>query len=100
MQVVENALLPWIKRLRIRLDSKREWAGINPQGLTGCGKRLEFKKKIPKSVPQGLKPIDFIGFIGTTEVVPFQSEQIPFSGSSFSAASNARGIFFCRRRRG
>jgi len=25
-----------------------------------------------KSVPQGLKPPHFIGFIGTTEVVPFQ----------------------------
>ena len=24
----------------------------------------------PQSIPQGLKPIDFIGFIGTTEVVP------------------------------
>ena len=24
-----------------------------------------------KSIPQGLKPIDFIYFIGTTEVVPF-----------------------------
>jgi hypothetical protein len=27
----------------------------------------------PKGIPQGLKPIDFIGFIGTTEVVPFQN---------------------------
>jgi hypothetical protein len=24
--------------------------------------------------PQGLKPIDFIGFIGTTEVVPFKND--------------------------
>jgi hypothetical protein len=38
---------------------------------------------------RGLKPIDIIGFIGTTEVVPFQSEQIPFPGSSFSAACKA-----------
>jgi hypothetical protein len=26
------------------------------KGFTGCGTRLEFKKKIPKIVPQGLKP--------------------------------------------
>jgi hypothetical protein len=25
---------------------------------------------VPNSFQQGLKPIDFIGFIGTTEVVP------------------------------
>jgi hypothetical protein len=36
-----------------------------------------------RSIPQGLKSIEFIGFTGTTEVVPFQSEQIPFPGSSF-----------------
>jgi hypothetical protein len=26
-----------------------------------------------EDIPQGLKPIDFIAIIGTTEVVPFQS---------------------------
>jgi hypothetical protein len=29
---------------------------VETKGFTGCGKRLEFKKKIPKIVPQGLKP--------------------------------------------
>jgi hypothetical protein len=36
----------------------------------GCGKRLDFQGIRPRNIPQGLKPIDFIGFIGTTEVVP------------------------------
>ena len=49
-------------------------------------------KALENKLPQGLKPIDFIAFIGTTEVVPFQSEQIPFPGSSFSAAFKARLI--------
>jgi hypothetical protein len=39
MQVVEKAFSPGIKRLRIRLDSKKEWAGINPQGLNRLRKK-------------------------------------------------------------
>jgi hypothetical protein len=56
----------------------------------GLREKVCYERKIPKNVLQGLKPIDFIAFIGTTEVVPFQSEQTPFPGSSFSAACKAR----------
>src|ERR1035438_7742246 len=33
-------------------------------------------KAIENKLPQGLKPIDFIGFIGTTEVVPSQDRPV------------------------
>jgi hypothetical protein len=50
-------------------------SGLESAGLYRlCGKRLVLRETIPKSVPQGLKPIDFIAFIGTTEVVPFQND--------------------------
>ncbi len=59
----------------------------------------------PNGIPQGLKPIDSVGFIGTTEVVPFQSEQISSPNWNFefelefrarigTLAQKLRG-FFC-----
>src|ERR1039458_3024279 len=33
-------------------------------------------KALENKLPQGLKPIDFIGFIGTTEVVPCYKAQV------------------------
>jgi hypothetical protein len=38
-----------------------------------------------RSIPQGLKPIEFIGFIGTTEVVPcYKASEMQFSAGCAS----------------
>ena len=37
------------------------------------------ERLVQMAFPQGLKPIDFIGFIGTTEVVPcYKARRIEF----------------------
>jgi hypothetical protein len=44
------------------------------QGLKRLRKKGCSRPRIRRNIPQGLKPsVDCIGFIGTTEVVPFQT---------------------------
>ncbi len=42
-------------------------------GFTGCGKTRWVWVSGYKSTPQRLKPINFVGSMGTTEVAPFQN---------------------------
>ncbi len=46
--------------------------GWGIQGFAVCGEWRDFREA-EEIIPQGLKPFCFVGFIGTTEVVPFQS---------------------------
>jgi len=39
----------------------------------GCPSSLWRKSRIPKTTPQGLKPISFWAICGTAEAVPFQN---------------------------
>jgi hypothetical protein len=71
-----------------RLKSQGDLRNI-PQGLNSLRKREAWGEEVRKNIPQGLKPIHFVGVIGTTEVVPFQS---PYS-TEFSATCKARADF-------
>ena len=31
-----------------------------------------YKRAARKAIPQGLRPVNYVGFVGTTKVVPFQ----------------------------
>jgi hypothetical protein len=55
---------------RAVLDESLFSGRIASGGKQAAEKGLNCRENGPKRIPQGLKPIDFIGFIGTTEVVP------------------------------
>ena len=51
----------------------------NIRGSEAAEKGLISEGIGPNGIPQGLKPIDFIGFIGTTEVVPcYKASEMEF----------------------
>ncbi len=57
-----------LEEIRVRLlRPARMWA---EKYLHGLRTELDSRGGWHESIPQGLKPIDFIGVIGTTEVVP------------------------------